>query len=197
MVIPRIVVFAGSNRTGAFSGKTADAAMVELAQQGAEVTRISLADYPLPIYDADLEAASGIPENAMKLGRIIAANDGLLIATPEYNNSVPPLLKNTIDWISRIRSDGGKALRPFRGKIAGLCSSSDGKFAGIRALNHLRPICITIGMEVISPQCAIGHAGEAFDENGRIRDERTRKIMERVCRTLCQHAALLTTRSEM
>src|SRR5690606_28564767 len=128
------------------------------------------------------EDSAGIPENALKLARIIAAQDGLLIATPEYNNSVPPLLKNTIDWISRVRTDGAHPLRPFRGKVAALCSSSNGKFAGIRALNHLRPICVTLGMEVISPQCAISHAGEAFDENGAIKDERTRGIMERVCR---------------
>src|SRR5690606_1840322 len=116
---------------GAYSGKTADAAMKELAIQGAEVSRISLADYPLPIYDADLERTDGIPENARRLARILAAHDGLLIATPEYNNSVPALLKNTLDWISRVREDGGHPLRPFRGKVAALCSSSDGKFAGI------------------------------------------------------------------
>lgn len=196
MTVPRILVFAGSIRSGAYSGKTADAAMKELSIQGADVTRLSLADYPLPIYDADSETADGIPENAMRLARIIAAQDGLLIASPEYNNSIPPLLKNTIDWISRVRRDGAQELRPFRDKVAALCSSSDGKFAGIRALNHLRPVCITVGMEVISPQCAIGHAGEAFDENGAIKDERTRRIMEKVCRTLCQHASLLSMRRE-
>lgn len=196
MPVPRIVVFAGSIRAGAFSGRTADAAAKELAVQGAEVTRISLADYPLPIYDADLEASSGIPQNAVRLGRIIAAHDGMLIASPEYNTSIPPLLKNTIDWISRIRELDGRKQRPLAGRIVALCSSSDGKFAGVRALNHLRAVCVAIGMEVISPQCAIGYAADAFDENGAIRDERTRAIMERVCRTLCQHASLLSTRSE-
>ncbi|TJW87151.1 MAG: NAD(P)H-dependent oxidoreductase, partial [Mesorhizobium sp.] len=84
-VIPRILVFAGSVRTGAFSGRTADVAQKELAMQGAEVTRISLGDYPLPIMDEDLEKEKGVPENAVKLGRLIADHDGLLIATPEYN----------------------------------------------------------------------------------------------------------------
>ena len=95
---PRILVFAGSVRTGAYSGKVADAAMKELAVQGADTTRISLIDYPLPIMDEDLEARDGIPDNAMKLGRLFAAHDGLLIASPEYNSSIPPLLKNTLDW---------------------------------------------------------------------------------------------------
>jgi NAD(P)H-dependent FMN reductase len=193
---PKILVFAGSIRTGAYSGRTADAAMKELALQGADVTRISLADYPLPIFDADLERESGIPENAMRLGRLIAAHDGLLIASPEYNTSIPPLLKNTIDWVSRIRKDGGREFSPFRGRIAGLCSSSNGRFAGIRALNHLRPVLVAVGVEVISPQCAIALGEEAFDEHGAIRDPRTRKIMENLCRTLCQQAALLSVRWE-
>ena len=87
-VIPKILVFAGSVRSGAFSGRTADVAQKELAMQGAEVTRISLADYPLPILDEDLEKEKGVPDNAVKLGRLIAAHDGLLIATPEYNLSL-------------------------------------------------------------------------------------------------------------
>lgn len=195
-MVPRILVFAGSIRTGAYSGRTADAAAGELAVQGAEVTRISLVDYPLPIYNADFEKAEGVPENAMKLGRMIAAHDGLLIATPEYNRSLPPLLKNTIDWISRINKDGDREFRPFRGRVAALCSSSPGKFGGVRAIYHLRPVCMNVGLEVISPECAITLAREAFDENGAIRDEGTRKLMENVCRTLCQRAAMLSTRQD-
>ncbi len=131
-VIPKILVFAGSLRIGAFSISTADAAMKELALQGADVTRISLADYPLPIMDQDLEKEKGVPENAQKLARQIAAHDGMLIASPEYNASIPPLVKNTIDWVSRVRRDGGRPFKPFEGKVAALCSSSDGHFAGMR-----------------------------------------------------------------
>src|ERR1700709_2817701 len=115
-VIPKILVFAGSVRTGAFSGRTADVAQTELAMQGAVGTRLSLGDYPLPIVDEDLEKEKGVPENAVKLARLIAAHDGLLIATPEYNGSIPPLLKNTIDWVSRVRKDGDRSLRPVPGK---------------------------------------------------------------------------------
>jgi chromate reductase, NAD(P)H dehydrogenase (quinone) len=193
---PRILVFAGSIRTGAFSGKTADAAMKELALQGAEVTRISLADYPLPIMDEDLEDAEGIPENAMKLGRLVAAHDGMLIASPEYNASVPPLLKNTLDWISRIRKDGGKTFRPYSGKVAGLCSSSDGHFAGARALYHLRAVLMNCQVEIVTPQCSVAHAADAFNQDGRLKDNRSHALMEKVCRTVIERASMLSARVE-
>lgn len=191
---PRILVFAGSIRTGAFSGQTADAAMKELAQQGAEVTRISLADYPLPIMDQDLEKEKGIPENAYRLGRLIAAHDGVLIASPEYNASIPPLLKNAIDWVSRISKDGGKPLRPWAGKSIGLCSSSDGNFAGIRGLYHLRAVLMNCKADIITQQCSVARAQDAFDENGDFRDDRTRGMMEAVCSSLIERARLTSTR---
>lgn len=188
----KILVFSGSVRTGAYSGKTADIAMKELALQGAEVTRISLADYSLPIMDQDLEEAEGIPENAYRLARLFAAHDAILIATPEYNGSIPPLLKNTIDWISRVHSDGGKPLRPLPGKLVAICSSSDGHFAGIRSAMHLRAVLSHIQMDVISPQCSVPKGSEAFDEDGNFREERLRRSMSRVCTALIQHATLLT-----
>lgn len=195
-MIPRILVFAGSIRSGAYSGRTADCAQRELALQGAEVTRISLADYPLPLMDEDLEKAEGIPENAYRLARLFAAHDALLICTPEYNGSLPPLLKNTIDWVSRVSRDGGRPLRPYPGRIVALCSSSDGHFGGVRCIIHLRAIFSHIGMEVISPQVSVPFGGEAFDENGDFRAERLRKGMTRLCRTLIEHARLLSTRVE-
>lgn len=197
VVHARILVFAGSIRTGAYSAQAAGAAMKVLASLGAEATRISLADYPLPIMNQDLEKSEGIPENAMRLGRMIDAQDGLLIATPEYNASIPPLLKNAIDWVSRItRDSNGKPLKPFDGKVAALCSSSNGKYGGVRALNHLRPVCMNVGLEVITPQCAISAAKTAFDSDGTIADERTRKQMEKTCARLIEHAKLLSRRSD-
>lgn len=193
-MIPKILVFAGSIRTGAYSGRTADAAQKELAQHGAEVTRISLADYPLPIMDQDLEREKGAPDNALKLARLIAGHDAVLICTPEYNGSIPPLLKNTIDWVSRIHRDGGKPISPYAGRVVGICSSSDGHFAGIRSANHLRAVLAHVGMEVVSPQVSVPHAGEAFDDAGEFREERLRKGMTRLCRTLVEHARLLSTR---
>ena len=190
----RILVFAGSIRTGAYSGKTADVAMKELAEQGAEVTRISLGDYPLPIMDQDLEKEKGVPENAYKLGRLIAAHDGMLICSPEYNASVPPLLKNAIDWVSRIRKDAGRPFKPFEGKVAGLCSSSDGAFAGARGLYHLRAVLMHCQVEIITPQCSIARASGAFDEDGELKEEHSKKSMATVCRTLIERANMLSTR---
>lgn len=195
-MIPKILVFAGSIRTGAYSGKTADLAQRELAEQGADVTRISLADYPLPIMDEDLEAEKGIPENAFKLARLIASHDGVLIATPEYNGSMPPLLKNAIDWVSRISKDGGKPLKPYPGKAMAICSSSNGHFAGIRSAAHLRAVLAHIGCEVIAPQCSVPYGAKAFDEEGNFVEERPGKAMEQVCRTLIERALMLSTRVE-
>lgn len=186
---PKILVFAGSIRTGAYSGKTADAAQKELALQGAEVTRISLGDYPLPIMDQDLEAEKGVPDNAVKLARLFAAHDGILIATPEYNGSMPPLLKNAIDWISRVRE-----VRPLPGKVVAICSSSDGHFAGIRSASHLRQVLAHIQMDVIAPQLSVPYAAEAFDADGAFVAERPRKTMTQVCAALVERAWLVSGR---
>jgi chromate reductase, NAD(P)H dehydrogenase (quinone) len=174
---PKILVFAGSNRTGAFSGKLAATAAIELAKAGADVTRIALIDYPLPIIDEDLERESGIPDTAYRLARLFAAHDGLLICSPEYNASIPPLLKNTLDWVSRVSKDNGKPLKPFSGKVAALCSTSSGAFAGIRGLIHLRAVAVNVGMTVISEQCSIASAGEAFDENGLLKNQRSQAAL--------------------
>ena len=194
--IPRILVFAGSVRSGALSAKVADAAQKELAVHGAEVTRISLADYPLPIMDEDLEAEKGVPANAVKLARHIAAHDGFLIASPEYNASIPPLVKNTIDWVSRVKLDG-KPAHAFPGKVAALCSSSDGHFAGIRGLYHLRAVLMNCRVEIVSPQCSVPRAQDAFDEAGAFLEERLAHQMTAVCRTLIERATQLSTRLEV
>ena len=185
---PKILVFAGSIRSGAYSAKTADCAQKELALQGAEVTRISLADYPLPIMDQDLEAEKGVPENAVKLARQFAAHDALLICTPEYNGSMPPLLKNAIDWVSRVKTDRGARLQPYPGKVVAICSSSDGHFAGIRSAGHLRAVLAHIQMEVIAAQVSVPNAAEAFDEDGAFHEERLRHGMTRLGRSLIEHA---------
>ncbi|MGB3646381.1 MAG: NAD(P)H-dependent oxidoreductase [Mesorhizobium sp.] len=194
--MPRILVFAGSVRIGAYSGRTADAAQRELALQGAEVTRLSLGDYPMPILDQDLEKESGVPENALKLARQFAAHDGLLIATPEYNGSIPPLLKNAVDWASRVRQDGGRPFQPMTGKPVALCSSSSGRFAGIRCIAHLRTVLVRCRMDVITPECSVPSGSEAFTDMGELRDEGLRRSMETVATTLIERARLLSTRIE-
>jgi chromate reductase, NAD(P)H dehydrogenase (quinone) len=180
----KILVFAGSNRSGALSGKLAAAAAIELAKIGADVTRIALIDYPLPIMDEDLEREKGIPENAFRLARLFAVHDGMLICSPEYNASIPPLLKNTLDWVSRISKDNGKPLKPYQGKIAALCSTSTGAFAGIRGLVHLRAVAVNVGMLVISEQCSVPNADEAFDETGNLKSERSQRSLAEVALSL-------------
>lgn len=191
---PKILVFAGSTRSGAYSGKTADIAQKELAMQGAEVTRISLADYPLPFMDEDLEKEKGIPENAVKLARLFVAHDAILIATPEYNGSLPPLLKNVIDWISRVREDGGRPMRPLPGKVVAICSSSAGHFAGIRSASHLRQILSHIQMDVISPQVSVPNGGDAFNEDGTFTAQRLHKSMSGLCAALIERAVQVSGR---
>jgi chromate reductase, NAD(P)H dehydrogenase (quinone) len=196
MITPRILVFAGSIRTGAFSGRTADAAAAELALQGADVTRISLADYPLPLMNEDLEREQGIPEPALQLARQILRHDGILIASPEYNASIPPLLKNAIDWVSRVRRDGERPVKPFGEQAVALCSSSNGAFAGMRGLYHLRAVLMACGAEVVTPQCSVARASEAFNENGAFVEERVAKQMQGVCRALIERAAASSRRVE-
>ena len=179
---PKLLVFAGSIRTGALSGKLAALAARDLAAAGAEVTHISLADYPLPIYDGDLETRRGIPDNATRLTKLIAAHDGAFIATPEYNHSLPPLLKNAIDWVSRHEHSGSL---PFWNKVYGMGSTSDGRVGGARALLDLRKVLATAvrGM-VIAERVEISMAQHAFDESGELVDEVPREVLATVVKSL-------------
>ena len=175
-------MFAGSIRTGALSGKLAALAARDLAAAGAEVTHISLADYPLPIYDGDLEARRGIPDNATRLAKLIAAHDGVFIATPEYNHSLPPLLKNAIDWVSRHEHSGSL---PFWNKVYGIGATSDGRVGGARALLDLRKVLATAvrGM-VIAERIEVSMAQHAFDESGELVDEVPREVLATVVKSL-------------
>jgi len=188
MASPKILVFAGSIRTGAFSGKLAAAAAKELALSDGDVTLISLADYPLPIYDADHENDKGIPESARKLARQIAAHQGVFIATPEYNNSLPPLLKNAIDWVSRIKGDEIM----YRHRIFALGSSSPGPFGGARALIDLRKVVVNaLGAIIIPYKVEVVRAGEAFDESGNLIAEPAVKSLKTVAKHLVAFAGRL------
>lgn len=171
----RILVFGGSIRTGSWSAKLAALAARELALLDADVSLISLADYPMPIYDADLEARSGVPENAKKLRAMMNAHQGVYIATPEYNASIPPLLKNAIDWISR---PGGGGDNPYPHCIFALGATSNGRFGGYRALIALRQV-LELGLQalVLPNQVALSHVGEALDETGGIKDPQVAKLL--------------------
>jgi len=185
----KILVFAGSTRTGAYSGKLAAAAAKELALLDAEVTLISLGDYPLPIYDEDLRKAEGDPENAKKLARLIAAHHGVFIATPEYNNSIPPLLKNAIDWVSVLRPEGDMK---YRNRVFGIGSSSNGPVGGARALIDLRRIVLTgLGAILIPEKIEVGLASQAFDESGTLTAEAPAKLLKGLSKHLVELAGRL------
>ncbi len=157
------------------------AGLVEAA--GATVTTVELRDLPMPLYDGDLEERSGIPENARRLKDLMIASDGLLIASPEYNSSIPGTLKNALDWASRA-APGEAPLLAFRGKVAALLSASPGALGGLRALVHVRAILSAIDVLVIPEQFALAKAHEAFDERGTLKDPKqeaaVRKVVERL-----------------
>lgn len=169
MATPKIIVFAGSARKGSWNKKLAAVAAAMAREAGAEVTHLDLADYPMPIMDEDLEASEGLPANALKLKDIFKAHDGFVISCPEYNSSITPLLKNTIDWLSRPR-EGEPALACFRGKVCGLLSASPGALGGLRGLVTVRSILGNIGVHLVPEQLALTGADKAFAGDGSLVD---------------------------
>jgi len=171
MPVPKILVFPGSTRAGSHNVKLAALAAKELTLIDADVTRISLADYPLPIYEGDLEAKAGPPANALKLKQMIMAHHGVFIASPEYSASVTPLLKNAIDWVSRVRERGDPTYAAFKGRVFAISSASPGRAGGLRSLMALRQILeLGCGALVIPEQVAILQAENAFDNMDNIID---------------------------
>ena len=151
------------------NSKLAAQAAYELALGGIDATRLSLADYALPIYDGDLQAKSGVPKNAVNLKRMMAAHHGILIVTPEYNSSIPPLVKNMIDWVSRVQDPHETRRQVFRERPFAIASASAGRFGGMRALMALRLILTACQAPVIPNQLALSFANEAYDDMDRLK----------------------------
>jgi chromate reductase, NAD(P)H dehydrogenase (quinone) len=186
---PRILVFAGSIRTGSFNLRLAALAAKELALAGADASYISLQDFPMPLYDGNLEAKSGAPENAIKLKRMMMAHAGVFIASPEYNASITPLLKNTLDWISRVRDGKETPLAAYKDRVFALGSASNGPFGGMRSLLALRQVLeIGCGALVLPEQISVIRAADAYDEMGGLKDERTAEHLRAVVRRLIDMA---------
>jgi chromate reductase, NAD(P)H dehydrogenase (quinone) len=180
----KILVIPGSLRSGSLNAKLAAVAAHELAQAGAEVSRISLADFPLPIYDGDLQAKSGVPKNAINLKRMIGAHHGVLIVTPEYNSSVPPLLKNAIDWVSRVQDPHEVRGQVFRDRVFAIAAASGGRLGGSRALAALRLILSACQATVIPNQLALSFAEHAYDDMDRLRHPADIEAMQAMSRQL-------------
>jgi chromate reductase len=189
---PKILVIPGSLRSGSHNVRLAALATKELAQVEAEVTRISLADFPLPIFDADLAAAEGPPPNAVKLKRLVCAHRGVFIASPEYNASITPLIKNAIDWISTVREGGEPQLAAYQDRVFGLGAASPGRSGGMQSLIALRQV-LAVGCRalVIPEQITIPNAGSAFDEMDQLTDGRAAAQLKTVARRLVDYARLL------
>jgi NAD(P)H-dependent FMN reductase len=165
MPSPKILVIPGSTRTGSLNVRLAALAAKELTLADAEVNRISLEDYPLPIYDPDDDANAGAHPNAIKLKQMVCAHQGVFITSPEYNGSVPPALKNAIDWMSQVRERGEPAYAAFRSRVFALGAASPESHGGVRGLMALRQILeLGCGAMVIPEQVAVPQADQAFDE---------------------------------
>ncbi len=183
----KILAFAGSLRKDSYNKLMVKAALAGAKAAGAEVTFIDLADYPLPFMDEDLEKREGLPANARKLKELFKSHQGLLIATPEYNKSIPAVLKNVIDWVSRPVPDE-KPFEPFAGKVVGTMSASPGAFGGIRALGHLSFILNNISFIVLPDGYSLVKAHEVFNPDGTIKDAKTAETVAGIGRKVAELA---------
>ncbi|MBV9559222.1 MAG: NAD(P)H-dependent oxidoreductase [Bradyrhizobium sp.] len=184
MTAPRILVIPGSLRTGSHNVRLAAAAAHEFAQAGVGVTRISLADFPLPLYDGDLQAKSGVPKQAVNLKRMMGTHHGVLIVTPEYNASVPPLLKNAIDWVTRVQEPQEARGQVFRERPFAIAAASEGRLGGTRALAALRLILSACQATVIASQLALSFADQAYDEMDRLKNPADTEALKALVRQL-------------
>ncbi|MDO8730366.1 MAG: NAD(P)H-dependent oxidoreductase [Candidatus Omnitrophota bacterium] len=183
----RILAFAGSTRTDSFNKKLIKIAVKGARKAGAKVTLIDLRDFPMPLYDGDLEEKKGIPPHAKRFKKLMKSHQGFLLSCPEYNSSISGVLKNAIDWASR-EAPGETPLICFKGKTAALMSASPGGLGGLRGLVHVRSILGNIGVLLLPDQVAVSKAHEAFQPDGSLKDPKQQAAVEKLGRSL---AALL------
>jgi chromate reductase, NAD(P)H dehydrogenase (quinone) len=175
---PKILAFAGSLRKYSLNKRVLKTAVKGAEKAGAEVTLIDLCDYPMPIYNLDDHQANGFDENAVKLQELLSQHGGLLIASPEYNGSLPAALKNAIDWASR-PNDKYEGSRVFPGKVAAIMTASPGAFGGVRSLAHLRGVLTSVSVTVLPQEVAVTFAEDKFTGDGeQMIDETTKRNLE-------------------
>jgi chromate reductase, NAD(P)H dehydrogenase (quinone) len=192
MAVPKILVIPGSLRAKSYNVRLAALASKEFLLADADVTRISLVDYPLPMYDADSGEESGQPVNAVKLKQLMSAHQGVFIASPEYNASIAPLIKNTIDWISSVRERGESQLAAYQNRVFALGGASPGHSGATYSLLALRQV-LAVGCRalVIAEQVTVPNAEQAFDEMDELKDTRAAGQLKAVVRKLVDTARLL------
>ncbi len=178
----KVLAFAGSTREESVNKKLVFEAASIAAQLGATVTVIDLKDYPIPLYDGDIEAKEGMPNTAVQLRRLMIESDVILIASPEFNGSLSALLKNAIEWASR-SENAGPSREAFKGKKFAIMSASPGSSGGAKGLVHLRAIIENVGGKVVPQQVAVPNAYNAFDENGNLKEEKIKIELQELVQT--------------
>ncbi|AEI82654.1 hypothetical protein CNE_BB1p12550 (plasmid) [Cupriavidus necator N-1] len=185
---PKILAFSGSTRKASFNKRLISLAVAEADHLGADVTLVNLGDFPLPIYDGDIEEEQGVPKNATALRDIMIAHHGFIIASPEYNSAISPLLKNVLDWTSRpTKTQEGKL--PFSGKSVSLMSASPGAFGGFRGLSSLSSILFSLGMHVLPDMVIVPSAPQAFSPEGKLTSER---LQHSLANAVAKHVLFLS-----
>ena len=181
----RLLFFAGSTREGSFNKKLALLGRHIAEANGIEAVFVDLKDYPMPLYNGDLEAAEGPPERARAFKALLGEYQGVFIASPEYNSSVTPLLKNTLDWVTRVRAKGETGLEVYKSRVFAISGASPGYYGAMRSLLTLRQILeVGIGATVIPQQLALPRASDAFDEDGSLKDKAQQEMLKTVVEAL-------------
>jgi len=190
----KLLVFAGSTRQNSFNRLLAATAATLAMDAGAQVSHIELADFDIPMYNADLEAA-GTPPDVLRLKQLIFDHPAWLICSPEYNGSYTGLLKNTIDWASSpVKSDPNWAdgFKPFNGKVVGMLSASNGALGGLRSQSHLAPLLLNLQCWLAPKTFALGRAADAFDASGALVNDAHRQNVKAVIDQVLWAAERLT-----
>lgn len=197
MAHPRLLALCGSARKDSFNRLALAVAITGAQRAGAEVTFVEPREFVMPLYDGDLEASDGLPEAAIRLQQLFAEHDGVIVATPEYNGFFTPLLKNTLDWVSRPLpgGTGQPGTIHLRGKPAGLVTASPGALGGIRAMQHARLYLSNLGLVVVPEQAAVSAANKVLGVDGSVSDDRTLAMLESVGAAVSKLAAALGTRA--
>lgn len=186
----RLLFFSGSTRKDGLNRKLAAYALRLAQEKGYAASPLDLVDYPMPVYNGDLESGEGIPDSARRLKAVFEAHQGIFIAAPEYNASITPLLKNSLDWVSRIRDAGERPLQVYKTRVFAICSASSSLHGGARGLLATRQVlAVGLGALVLGDQLAVSRAHEAFDDTGQLKDEAMRKTLGGVVDRLAAVAA--------
>jgi len=188
----KLLFFAGSSREKSHNKKLARLGAAIANANGIPATFADLGDYPMPIYNGDLEAREGVPENAKKLKALMGLHTGIFIAAPEYNASLAPLLKNTIDWVSHVRTEGEAPLEVYKTRVFALGGASPGGTGGLRGLIALRlSLELGLGALVLPDQFLVPRAHEAYDEHGHLKDKEAQARFKTVIQKLARAANVL------